>query len=71
MFMKQIFVLAFAATCTYLGYKTLHIYLMLNDGKIGFRLLEPMDWVLYTLLIGCFGFAWHALTAVLQKKKSA
>jgi hypothetical protein len=69
--MKQIFLLALAATCTYLGYKTLDIYLTVNDGKIGFRFFEPMDWVLYTLLIGCFGFAAHALTGLLQKKRSA
>jgi hypothetical protein len=69
--MKQIFLLALAAVCTYLGYKTLAIYLSLNNGQIGFRFSEPMDWMLYSLLIVCFGFAGHALTGLLAKKRSA
>ena len=69
--MKTIFLLATAAVCTYLGYKTLSIYLQLNNGKISFRFFEPMDWMLYTLLIVCFGLAWHAITGIFQKKRSA
>ncbi|HEX6915502.1 MAG TPA: hypothetical protein VF145_09690 [Chitinophagaceae bacterium] len=69
--MKQIFLLALAATFTYLGYLTISIYLQLNGGRIGFRLMEPMDWMLYTLLICCFGFAWHALTGLLPRRKSS
>jgi len=69
--MKQIFLLALAAVCTYIGYKTISIYLSLNNGQIGFRVDEPMDWMLYTLLIGCFGFAGHALMGLIPKKQSA
>lgn len=69
--MKAIFLLALAAVCTYLGYKTLAIYLSLNNGKIGFRVAEPLDWMLYTLLIICFGLAWHALTGLFSRKRSA
>jgi preprotein translocase subunit SecY len=69
--MKQVILIAIAAICTYLGYKTLDIYLSLNNGHIGFRFTEPMDWMLYTLLIVCFGFAWHALTGLFAKRKSA
>lgn len=66
--MKAVFLLALAAMCTFCGYKTLDIYLSLNNGKIGFRFFEPMDWMLYTLLIICFGFAWHALTGLIPQK---
>jgi hypothetical protein len=66
--MKQIFLLCLAAACTYLGYKTILIYLSLNNGQIGFRFFEPADWMLYTILIICFGLAWHALTGLVPKK---
>jgi hypothetical protein len=69
--MKQVILVAIAAGCTYLGYKTLDIYLSLNNGRIGFRFSEPMDWMLYTLLIVCFGFAWHALTGLFTRRRSA
>lgn len=69
--MKVFSLLALAIVCTYLGYKTLSIYLSLNNGQIGFRFSEPMDWMLYTLLIVCFGLAWHALVGIFQKKRSA
>lgn len=68
--MKQIFLLALAAACTYLGYKTLSIYLSLNNGQIGFRFFEPQDWMLYTILIICFGLAWHAIMGLFPKKRS-
>ena len=66
--MKTIFLLALAAVCTYLGYKTLSIYLSLNEGRISFRFFEPMDWMLYTLLIVCFGLAWHALVGLFPRR---
>lgn len=69
--MRQIFLLAQAAVCTYLGYVTLNVYLSQNEGKIGFRFFEAQDWMLYTLLIICFGFAANALFALMPKRKSA
>lgn len=69
--MKQIFLLAQAAACTYLGYVTLQVYLSNNEGKIGFRFFEPQDWMLYAILILCFGFAAHALYRVLPQRRSA
>ena len=66
--MKAVFLLALAAICTYCGYKTLDIYLSLNNGKIGFRFFEPIDWMLYALLIVCFGLAWHALMGLMPQR---
>jgi len=69
--LKTIFLLAQSAACTYLGYVTLHVYLSNNNGRIGFRFLEAEDWMLYSILIICFGFAAHALYRILPERKSA
>lgn len=68
--MKQLFLLLLAALFCYFGYVTVSIYMSLNNGVIDFRPEVAEDWMFWLIILGCFGFAFHALTGLVMRRRS-